>query len=70
MQDDGLHQPWHPGSWRPMVGFLSMCFEKSLALKSRKGRTGARKDMIQVVFPVFGFGPWREGRQLIGFWLV
>jgi hypothetical protein len=39
-----------------MAVFLSIAFEGSLALKSLNERTGAKKEMIQVVLPVWGGG--------------
>src|ERR1700761_9600759 len=62
----GLQKPWQPGSCRPIAGFLSIGFDNSLELKSRNGRTGARKDTIQVILLDSGLGPCLEGRQLIG----
>lgn len=40
--------------------------EAPLALKRRNDRTGAVNEMIQVVRPVCGLVPRREGLQLMG----
>ena len=66
----GLQKLWHPGSCLEMAGFLLISFARSLVLKRRNGRTGARNEMIQVIFPVRAFAPNRDGRQLTGWTLV
>src|SRR3981189_3725681 len=59
----GLQDPYPPGSVLEIAAFLSIAFESSLALKSLKAFTGARNEIIQVFLQVWGFTPWREGRQ-------
>src|ERR1700712_3558870 len=66
----GLQYPWHPGLWMAIGDFFSIALAASLTLKSRKGRTDRVKETIQVIFPVAGSAPCREGRQLMGLSLV
>src|ERR1051326_6133185 len=62
----GLQNPWHPGSWRAIMGFFSMRLAASLVLNMRNGLTGLRKETIHVAFPVWVLVPCLEHLQLIG----